>query len=417
MNSGSFKNAGGLAVLSREALGYALVAAAVWLSWEVVKAPLVQRGTVGIAARLAPQSPEVLRRAAEVELQRGRAQSAKELADASLVRAPFNASALRVRGLAEAQLGNVAAADQILTLAGNWSLRDDPTHAWLVENRLRRGNYGSAFAHADTLARRRPDIYPRVFSLFTVAAATDPRALPYLAQVLGAAPPWRQDFFEYLYKNPKGAPVLGALALALERTPHPLTARELQKLYSNWTAERRFQGLWALRERLGRPPLSESIQNGDFSIDLETQSFPFGWQLGGGPGLGATLSEDDLRSGDVALRVEFDGFGSGVFTEQLLLLRPGTYGLSGEERVETPATELRMAWRVRCAESNAALLDYRPGYGLDEADSWHRFSARFVVPAENCSAQWLRLEALPDDRKTTIAVWFDALKLNAAPTL
>lgn len=401
---------------SRELLGYVLVAATVWLAWEVVKAPVVQRGTVALAVRLAPQSGEVLQRAAERELLADRPASAKALAEAALLQAPFNARALRVRGLSEARLGSAVVADEILTLAGNWSLRDDPAHAWLVENRLRKGDYASAFAHADTLARRRPDLYPNLFALFAVAARTDPRALQHLTRILGAAPPWRAEYFEYLYRRPDGAPTLGAIAIALENTPHPLTTAELQKLYSNWTAERRFQGLRNLRAILGRPPLSEPVQNGDFSIKLDAQAFPFGWQLGGSPGLGALVSEDDLRTENSALRVDYDGFGGGVFAEQLLLLPPGRYDFSGEQRLEAAADGARMAWRLRCAESGSTLLDHRVASVASDANGWRRFSQPFQVPETDCTAQWLNLEPLPEDRKVMIAVWFDALRVSRAST-
>ena len=58
---------------------------------------------------------------------------------------------------------------------------------WLIERRLRQGNYVSAFAHADTLVRRRQDIQPEVFSLFTLAGVQDPqRSLPVTADLLAA---------------------------------------------------------------------------------------------------------------------------------------------------------------------------------------------------------------------------------------
>ena len=118
-------------------IGYGLLALSVWLAWEVLKAPVAARAPPSIGVRIAATSPEVLRRAAEAEFTAGRPGNAEALAEESLVRAPFNARALRVRGLAAAEAGETEQADQLLTLAGNWSLRDDPAHAWLVEYRLR----------------------------------------------------------------------------------------------------------------------------------------------------------------------------------------------------------------------------------------------------------------------------------------
>src|SRR5690606_6261812 len=105
-------------------------------------------------------------------------------ARARLRQSPFDVRALRVAGLVAARNGQDELANEVVTLAGNWSLRDDPAHAWLIEYRLRRGDDGSAFAHADTLVRRREDVRTQVFDLFTTAANSDPRSLPVLIDLL-----------------------------------------------------------------------------------------------------------------------------------------------------------------------------------------------------------------------------------------
>lgn len=397
----------------REALSYVLVAGAVWLGWEAIKTPVADRSPPALAVRLAPGSPEVLRRAAEAELLAERFENAQALSTESLSRAPFNARALRVRGLAEGKLGNRDRADEMLTLAGNWSLRDDPAHAWLIENRLRRGDYASAFAHADTLARRRPDLYPSLFRLFTTAAVADPRALPVIATLLSKNPPWRLAYLEHLHKAESGAPVAGGLAIALERTDAPFTAYELQRLYDVWLAAGRYDGILELRRRVARPPAGAPLQNGDFSTSVEDQLLPFGWTMGTGAGIATAVVEDDLRSNNRAFRTEYDGFASGVFTRQLLLLSPGEYTLEGEWRAETPRPEMHIGWQMICAQTGAVVGE--PGSGLRNGlAEWSRFRQTFSVPRENCQAQWLQLVAVPGDRRTTIAAWFDKLQIHSS---
>lgn len=395
----------------RDGLGYALVAGAVWLGWEVVKAPLASRAAPALAVRVAPASPEVLRRAAESELLAERHENARALAADSLARGPFNARALRVRGLAEAELGSVDRADEMLTLAGNWSLRDDPAHAWLIENRLRRGDYGSAFAHADTLARRRPDMYPAVFRLFTIASAHDPRAFPVVTRLMAANPPWRPAYIDHLLRDPAGPSIIGGLAIALQGTDAPFNRTELQQLYDRWLAERRFAGVRQLRARLQPASSDPYLQNGDFSIDPDEQLQPFGWALGMGPGISAAMVEDDLRQGNTAFRLNYDGFAAGVFNRQLLVLAPGAYVLTGRWRAETPQAEMPLEWQVVCAESGARAELRQGRLGADAAD-WRPFTASFAIPRENCSAQWLQLAAVPGDRRTTIAAWFDDLRIR-----
>lgn len=396
----------------REGVAYGLVAVGVWLGWEIIKAPLASRGAPAIAIRVAPTSPEVLRRAAEVELQAERYENAKALSEEALVRGPFNARALRVRGLAEAELGSDALADEMLTLAGNWSLRDDPAHAWLIQHRLQRGDYSSSFAHADTLARRRSDLYPSLFNLFSTAAAADPRAFSVVAQLVGANPPWRQAYLDFLLASETGAPVLGGLALALEKTRHPLTTIELQQLYTTWVGERRFAGIRYLRTGLRRPPLTTTVQNGDFEGDIEGQVYPFGWRLGTGAGINTTVAEDDLAPDNLAFRLGYDGFSSGgLFLQQLVLLSPGDYLFDGRWRSEAAQDDMRVKWELTCAETASPIGADITFLDVERTD-WSTFSGRISVPRENCSAQWLRLTAAPGDRRTTIAAWFDKLRIE-----
>ncbi|WP_374512675.1 tetratricopeptide repeat protein [Brevundimonas sp.] len=395
----------------REALSYALVAGAVWLGWEAIKTPLADRSPPAVAVRLSPGSPEVLRRAAEAELLAERFDNAQALSAESLSRAPFNARALRVRGLAEARLGDTDRADEMLTLAGNWSLRDDPAHAWLIENRLRRGDYGSAFAHADTLARRRSDLYPSLFRLFTEAAVADPRALPVVASLLSKAPPWRPAYLEHLHDSDNGAPVVGGLAIALERTQAPFTPYELQRLYTVWLTAGRFDGILELRRHLGRPPAETLLQNGDFSTSADQQLLPFGWAIATGAGIGTSVVEDDLRKGNQAFRLEYDGFASGLFTRQLLMLDPGAYLLQGEWRAETPRPDMRIGWQVVCAETGEVVSMTRSELH-DGSGEWNSFQQAFSIPRENCRAQWLQLVPVPGDRRITIAAWFDKLQVR-----
>lgn len=395
---------------AREIVGYAAVVGAVWLAWEVVKAPVAERAPPSLAIRLAPNSPEVLRRAAEVELAHGRVDNARALADESLARAPFNARAIRVRGLAEARQGDVDRADEMLTLAGNWSLRDDPAHAWLIEHRLRRGDYSSSFAHADTLVRRRVDLYPTVFPLFTQAAIQDPRSLPVLAGLLASDPPWRQGYLEYLHQTNDRASVAGNLGILLQQTRKPLTDYELKRLYTVWLDAGRFAGIREVRRRLNRPAMAFNLQNGAFSVELESQILPFGWMAGAAPGINSGLAEDDLQSGNQAYRIEYDGFGSGVILEQLVVLDAGNYTLVGRQRSETPEQDSKLAWTLMCAEGGEPPLsqsDVR-----DAGSEWRPFSVSLTVPDEACSLQRLRLMARPGDRRTHIAFWLDDLEIR-----
>lgn len=384
---------------------YALGAVAIWLGAQVFLSLVAERAPPSLALRLKPDSPLVLRRAADSEFQAGRFENADELAKAALVRSPFDVRALRVRGLVEARR-NPDRADQIITLAGNWSLRDDPSHAWLIERRVRQGNLASALAHADTLARRRADLHPHLFNFFTTAAASDPRAVVPLARLMQSNPPWRANYLDYLYTSKNGTLILANLAAALDKTDGRFSDAELTRLYDVWLNERRFSAIHALRTHTGRPALEPLVQNGEFSNAENLK--PFAWEF---PPTSGAFAEQiaEGASGNIALQVQTDNFASSDVAVQTTLLLPGRYRLSGRARVERQPVQ-RLTWNIRCLGSNIPIVTV--GFGSIK-DEWAAFSEDFLVPA-GCLAQTLALSTGMGDSRQTGMAWFDDLSIQPA---
>ena len=390
------------------ALPYVTLAGAVFLAWQIIVQPVVQRAPPSIAVRLAPTSPLVLRRAAEMELAAERTDNAAALGRDALRRSPFDVRALRVVGLTEAQAGRPEQANELLTLAGNWSLRDDPAHAWLVEYRLRRGDYGSAFAHADTLVRRRQDIQPQVFRLFTLSATTDPqRAMPVLANLLAIHPPWRQPYLRGLYETPEGLQVAAGLAVLLQGSSGPLSDVELGDLYA-YLAARNPAAVRTLQTRLNRPSTQLLLVNGD--IDAEAPR-PFQWAFYQEIGAIAEIVDDDLRPGNPALRIEYDGYSGAILAEQLVFLQPGSYRLAAEKRLESGDANGRFRWSMTCLPSGFRSAERPIPDGRGEG--WSTSSVQLTVPAD-CPAQRLRLEGVPAESRSPTVVWFDKVTLARA---
>ncbi|MES2835247.1 MAG: hypothetical protein V4707_11115 [Pseudomonadota bacterium] len=386
---------------------YAVLILAVWAAWQIVCAPVLERAPPEIAIRISPTSPTVLRRAAEAELAARRFDNAENLARRALQAAPFDVRALSVIGMAIAERDRDTA-DEILTLAGNRSLRDDPTHAWLMQERLRRGDYASSFAHADTLARRRPDLQPGIFNLFRTAAREDPRSLRPLISLLSVSPPWRTTFFDSLYVDPQGGPVLAALAIGLQNTSGPLDDAELGRLYGYWLETHRVEAVRLVRDRIGRPSPNVLLTDGDF---LESSPpGPFGWTLNQSPDFTAAVMNDDRRGGDSALRVDLQGIGGGRVAQQFMLLRPGAYRFSFEARSESEAADTGLIWRIECIGGGRVMerrLDALAGNG-----PWISFENSFVAPS-GCEGQRLVLEAPPSERRgPQRVVWIDRIRIE-----
>lgn len=389
---------------------YVLTVGAVVLAWQIAIQPFMQRAPVEAAIRIAPGSPLVLRRAAEAELAAGRNDNAAELSRDALARSPFDVRALRVVGLTEARAGRLDDADQILTLAGNWSLRDDPAHAWLVEHRLRRGDYASAFAHADTLARRREDVQPQVFRLFTAAAAGDPqRVLPVLTGLLAAGPPWRSAYLTSLYATNEGLQVAASLAVLLQSSRAPLTTPELQQFYVHTMAKGQIAVLKAVRTRLNRPTSRTAVTNGGF--DDPTAPEPFQWSLIQKAGAAAEVSTDDADRSNPALRVEYDGYSAANMARQRVFLTPGRYRLRFNSRTEAGEPAGRMAWALTCDPGGQSLLSASAVTVAGARNrAWTPSIVDFSIP-QGCPSQWLDLRGLALDRRAPMVVWFDQVAI------
>lgn len=395
-----------------EIISYGFVIGAVVLGWQIAIQPLIQRAPVELAIQLAPGSPTALRRAAESELAAGRLDNAAALSRDGLIRSPFDPRALRVLGLAEARAGREDAADEILTLAGNWSLRDDPAHAWLAERRLRRGDYASSFAHVDTLVRRREDVQPQVFRLFTAAGTVDPqRSLPVVARLLAASPPWRMAYLSSLNETPRGLQVAASLAVLLQSGPAPFNTDELQQFYTALVSAGGIESVQSIRGRLNRPPLATTVTNGDF--EEPDHPAPFQWRLYQKAGVVAEITADDLNPSNTAMRVDYDGYATGVIAEQLVYLPGGDYRFTAAVRNETGNSAVRLAWTVSCVSDGTERVPLPTMFAGAAANTWTNLSGEFRVPA-TCPAQWLKLETRGEDRRTPTAVWFDRIAISPA---
>lgn len=377
------------------------------LAWQIVVQAASERMPANAALNLAPGSARLLALAAEAELEAGRIEAAEALARQALRAEPLNVRALRVLGVAAGRRGAVERADELVTQAGNWSLRDGPAHAWLIERRLRQGDYASAFAHADALMRRSPDVHPQLFELMTTAIAADRRALGPIAERLALQPSWREPFIHALAAAPGGAEGAATLAVMLQPGRTPFSDAELGALLTRLVDAGQLRAAADLRRRL-RPTGWATPFDGEF--DDRPGPAPFRWRIVAGAGASVEIAPDDVAPNQSALRVEYDGYSTPGLINQLIVLPAGAYELSGRWRSETPLPDGRLAWTVTCAQGGAAIGEAKQPAAAGETP-WRPFAARFVVPS-GCEGQWLHLKPLSGDRRTTLVVWYDGLNIR-----
>lgn len=390
-----------------DALVFLVIVAGVWIAWQIVRNALVMTVPPELALRLGPDSPTVLARAAESELRAGHTEAARRYARQALVRKPFNVAALRVAGMAADRDGDKAAADRMLTLAGNWSLRDDPAHSWLVKRRLEQGQSASALAHADTLMRRRTDVRPRYFDLMiALALRNDRQAQGAMVALLQRNPPWRLDFFIHALERREGLPVAAALVAAMRSGPHPVTVEEKARVYQTLIAQGRTDVLRALIAEVGGPDAA-TVSDGGF--DQGGGAPPFDWKLPASAGVLAEIAPD--ADGQAALHAIISQTSRRTVAEQLILLKPGRWRISGRIRQDAGPAE-GLAWVLACATGGRELgsIPLRAG----ARGVWTTFSGVVESP-EACPAQYLRLTTLPRDRGDPMDIWIDDVATAPAP--
>ena len=391
-----------------DALVFLVIVAGVWFAWQIVCNALVLTAPPDLALRLAPDSPDALTRAAQADLEAGRNETARRLAGRALSRQPFNVQALRIAGFVADREGDNAAADRMITLAGNWSLRDSPAHSWLVRQRYQQGQSASALAHADTLMRRRVEVWPTYFDLMiALALRNDVQAQAAMVGLMRRDPHWRNSFFEHAVQKPEGVAVAAALAIALKDGPHHITPGERSLVYDGVMRIQRPDLMRKLRNDLegaGRPVLTA----GDFSSAGQP---PFGWRL---PSAAGVLSEiaQDVDRGQPALHALVSNLGGEIVAEQLVLLTPGRWHLSGRVHLDQGDQSSRFAWTLTCSPGSGESPAVNVPLKVTKNSTWTQFSQAIDVPAELCDAQWLRLVSLPQDRRDTAEIWIDDLTLR-----
>ena len=388
------------------AVGVGVSAVAIWLGWQIILTPVTQRAPPALAVRLAPSSPLVLSRVAEREYAEGRFENAGVLARETLAKTPFDVRALRVAGMVLDRAGEPVRGNEAVTIAGNWSLRDDPAHAWLIEKRLRQGDLGGAMGHADTLARRREDIQPQTFQFFVTVAET-PRGFGALVRLMAVRPPWQANFLNSLFKTPEGRALAANLAVSLRQTGKPLPPELVTELYYSLLYGRQHAALALVRSHMGDPNLRKVVAS-DFR---PAETLPFGWRLSDQVGLVSSIEPDN--DGNLALWVSYDGVGATGLVEQLLTLEAGDYILSSDTRGDGgngPSSD--MGWAIVCGDGAPAPIIMSASLNVPGAkQGWQRQIRRFQVPA-GCPIQWLRLTAPIHDRSVSRTAWFDNVSVR-----
>ena len=339
---------------------------------------------------------------------------ARSLAERALQLNPLDARALSALGLIAERKGNRARADVLMRLSGTRTWRDSTTQAWLVNQNIQRGEFEQALSNIDALLRVNREVMEQTFPVLA-AFTIDKRTFDILANFLADDPPWRASFLINLSGQISDTGRLMQLFAALRDSPHPPDSSELGSYLDRLIKDGKFAEAYrGWRETLSPQNRASEVYpyNGNFTAPID--GLPFNWLLRPASGVDIQVLAAPGKTDSRILQLQFSGARVAAFTVgQLMVLPSGQYRLTGMVRAEGLRTQRGLRWHIFCGTSpngSLALTNL-----VANSVPWTNFSVDFVVPKENCPAQWLKLE-LPDrtasERQIEGQIWYENIQIT-----
>lgn len=323
------------------------------------------------------------------------------LARAALAREPVSAASARTLGIASALQDHKAEADESFIYAEQLSRRDIPTQLYLLEREVSRGNIDGALVHYDRALRTslasRPVLLPAL-----AKASEDPVVAKSLAHVLRRRPAWWFDFMWTLIPTVQSPSSLALQVEALRLVPSADYDRDILIRSMARLVELKAYDLAA---RLSPDHVTTTaLRDGDF--ENSTALPPFGWTLRDDGDVSASREPNTSGHAKFVLRLTSTAERGGTVASQLMILKPGTYQLTGITGDGPAQSSEAPALSVVCIESGASLG--ARSLAAPVAGAAQRFTLTFVVP-DHCAAQTLKVDLAAT---SNVNAWLDAIDIR-----
>ncbi|MGH8105946.1 MAG: tetratricopeptide repeat protein, partial [Arenimonas sp.] len=339
---------------------------------------------------------------------------ARKNALSALLAYPLEGRAYRILGqLAEVEK-NTEQAFELYQKAVRYSPRDIESHLWLMNYSLRTENANAAVFHLDRMLRMRVDLLPQLASTIG-GLAIHPSSQDVLIRYLAKHPAWRIHAIKAIAAHKDAGQLYAVFFSRLEKSEGGLNEDEQQA----WLNALNQNQQWSLAYLNWASQLSPTRQlelgnlfNGSF--EHEPLGGEFDWQFQQVPGAVIDRLFREGASGELALRVSFEGRRV-LFShvKQTLVLPAGHYRLSGKALADDLRSEIGLVWSVQCLDKGGRLAITEPMKG--HSQGWQAFSTEFDVPKNECLAQSLSLmlpARVPSEEEIGGSIWFDALRIQ-----
>ncbi len=331
--------------------------------------------------------PDALLAHAEAQLRAQQPESAARTARHLLQVQPTDGRGYRLLAQVAAVEGRPAQALALFLISARRSPRDLPARAWLAQHALEQGDANAALVQIDQVLTLSPASGTTIFPVL-LTLAKDPGFADALADALQRNPPWRAGMLAMLRQasaedRPAAEQVMGAL-----QGKGGLAPAEAEALIDALLRAGRWgeaHARWAAPIVAGGTPLPV-LFNADFA--QEPSGAGFDWRMPPTPGV--ILDFEHGQGAARTLHARFLGRRVvGTYLEHALFLAPGNYHLQLRQRSDALRSEAGISWTLTCASAPATALAESPA--LNGSRPWAAVELAFVVPAEGCQGQWLRM--------------------------
>lgn len=367
------------------------------LGFQIVRSAAVadRKSVPGLASTLWPSHPRLLSEGAFLAIAKS-APGGRQVPEATrtdvrrvAISAPLLPDPFLIEG-AIAETERRPAAEPLLLEARKRDPRSRGARFLLADRYLRAGRITDALIEIQALVVLQPGS-AEVFVPALVNYARTPGSVPELRAFFKQRPGLEPRVLSLLAADPANADLV--LSLATVAKPNPDWRGILVSALASAGQYRKAYAVW---EKLSGVRAAHGLFNPAFAkLDAP---MPFNWHF---PETADGVTEPDGHGG---VEVLYYGRAGAVLARQMLLLGPGTYGLS--LRVADPAGEVgAIRWALRCANADRKIVEIPLRAGA--------VGASFTVAAD-CPAQWLELVGVPGDVPRTTELTLSRLRLSGA---
>lgn len=307
---------------------------------------------------------------------------AGRIAHQALIHEPLSVAAVTALALNQQVGGDAGRARQLFLHADALSRRNLVARLWLIEDAVAQGNIAAALHHYDIALRTSRSASKLLFPVLTQAIA-DPPIAKGLIRMLATAPPWRDGFLTHVGATGTSPETSAHFFRQLTGVGIPVPEVARMSVVNALVTAGSFDSGWTYYQSL-RPSVDRRrSRDPDFSSGAAISSL-FDWMpVANDAGVSASI-DGGLFDFSAPSTV------GGVVLQQVQLLPPGRYRLSGVSSGIDQPTGSQPYWQLMCSDGRE-LGRVKLGNASENSGKFEGF----ITVNGGCRAQTLRLVVQP----------------------